>query len=111
MVAPPMITVTEETKRILHAVARAALPEGQNLRLETSRTSGTGAEKLAMLVDEPKEGDEPVEHEGEPFLYVSRRVSEAYDGCVMDLEHTPQGLALSIGPPLAGRDARSQGSP
>lgn len=107
-----MITITEEAKRIVHAVARAALPEGRNLRLnlrlETATASGTdGEEQISMLVEGPKEGDEAVEHEGEPLLYVSRRVSAAYDGCIVDLELTPKGVAFSIGPPLAGRDARS----
>lgn len=100
--------MTEEAKRVVHAVARAVLPEGQGLRLETARASGIDGEKqLEMLIDEPKEGDEAVEHHGEPLLYVSRRVSAAYDGCVVDLELTPNGVAFSIGPPLAGRDARS----
>ena len=102
-----MIIVTEQAKGVVHAVARAALPEGQNLRLETTRQSGTREEKVAMLIEEPKEGDEAVEHEGEPVLYVSKRVSAAYDGCVVDLEQTPKGPIFRIGPPLAGQDART----
>lgn len=103
-----MIIVAEEAKRIVHAVARVALPEGQSLRLDTARASGAnGASTCTVLIEEPREGDEPVEHEGERFLYVSREVSEAYDGCVVDLEQTPQGVVFSIGPPIAGRNARS----
>lgn len=103
-----MIVVSEEAKQIVHAVARAALPEGLSLRLETSNHSGTGAEKVAMVVvEEPKMGDEAVEHKGEPLLYVSRRISAAYDGCVVELEQTPNGVGFSIGPPMAGRNART----
>lgn len=103
-----MIIVSEEAKRIMHSLARAALPEGQSLRLETARASGTnGASKVAMLIEEPREGDEAVEHQGERFLYISRKVSAAYDGCVVDLEESPLGIVFSIGPPIAGRYARS----
>jgi len=103
-----VIIVTEEAKRIMHAAARAALPEGQSLRLETTRKRGIeGPQQVALLIEEPEEGDEPVEHEGEPLLYVSRRVSAAYNGCVVDLEWTPKGPALRIGPPPADRDART----
>lgn len=100
--------MTEAAKRIVHTLARAALSEGQSLRLETARASAIGGEeRVVMCVEGPQEGDEAVEHEGEPLLYVSRRVSAAYDGCVVDWEQTPKGVAFSIGPPLAGRDARS----
>jgi Fe-S cluster assembly iron-binding protein IscA len=104
-----MISVTEEAKRIVHAVAASAgLPEGLALRLETvKRPSSTGSEpQIAMVIDEPKEGDEAVEHQGEPLLYVSRKVSAACDGCVVDLEQTPKGIAFSIEPPEAGKNAR-----
>jgi hypothetical protein len=55
----------------------------------------------------PEEGDDPDEHEGEPLLYVSRKVSAAFDGCVVDLVDTPEGVGFSVGPSEAGRDARS----
>ncbi len=102
-----MIIVSEDAKRIVHAVARAALPEGQSLRLERTTNNGGTKEKVVMLIEEATEGDEAVEHEGEPLLYVSRKVSAAYDGCVVDLEQTPKGAVLSIGPPLAGRNSRT----
>jgi hypothetical protein len=102
-----VIIVSEDAKRIVHAVARAALPEGQSLRLETTTNNGGTKEKVVMLIEEAIEGDEAIEHEGEPLLYVSRKVSAAYDGCVVDLEQTPRGPALSIGPPLAGRNSRT----
>lgn len=103
-----MIVVSEEAKRIVHAVSKAALPEGRSLRLDTARTSSAGAQKVAMVVvEEPEEGDETVEYAGEPLLYVSRRISAAYDGCVVEMEQTPKGVAFSIGPPMAHRNART----
>jgi len=101
-----VISVSEEAKHIVHAIARAALPEGRSVRLDTTKDGGVGTEKVAMYFEEPQEGDEAVEHEGEPLLYVAGKVSAAYDGCVVDLEQIPEGIAFSIGPPLAGRDAR-----
>jgi hypothetical protein len=41
------------------------------------------------------------------MLYVSRKVSAAYDGCVVDLVETPEGVGFAIGPPGARREARS----
>ncbi len=40
-------------------------------------------------------------------LYVSNALSEAYDGCVLDLEQLHDGLQCILGPPNAGRHARS----
>ena len=61
-----------------------------------------------MYMAEPEEGDDPVEHAGVPLLYVSRRVSAAFDGCV-DLTEEPESVGFSIGPPEAGRGARFWG--
>ena len=61
-----------------------------------------------MYMAEPEEGDDPVEHAGVPLLYVSRRVSAAFDGCV-DLTEAPESVGFSIGPPEAGRGARFWG--
>lgn len=44
-----------------------------------------------MIVDEPREGDQPFEHEGENLLHISGVVSVAYDGSVLDLEETRPG--------------------
>jgi hypothetical protein len=46
-------------------------------------------------------------YEDESLLHVSRMVSAAFDGCVVDLTETPEGLGFAIGPPEAGREARS----
>ena len=56
---------------------------------------------------EPEDGDDPVEHGGVPLLCVSRRVSAAFDGYGVDLTEAPEGVGFSIGPPEAGRGARS----
>ena len=105
-----MIIVTEAAKRHFHKLRPEERTEGEALRLDRDRATAitNGNEpKLAVYLDEPEEGDDFVEHEGEPLLYISRKVSAAFDGCVVDLVYTPEGVCFSIGPPEAGRDTRS----
>ena len=117
-----MIIMTEAAKRRrFHKLRPEERTEGEALRLDRDRAtaiSNGNEPKLAVYLDEPEEGDdfyldEPeegddsVEHEGELLLYISRKVSAAFDGCVVDLVYTPEGVCFSIGPPEAGRDARS----
>ena len=104
-----MIIMTEAAKRRFRTLRPEERSPGEALRLDRARaTAYNGDEpKLAVYLGVPEEGDDPVEHEGEPLLYVSRKVSAAYDGCVVDLVDTPEGVGFAIGPPEAGRDARS----
>ena len=102
-----MIIVTEEAKRLVRTTARAAeISEGMSLRLEKNRTIWHDEPKVVMEVGEPREGDEPVELGSDALLYVSPVMSATYDGCVLDLEETPKGMALTLGPPGAGTNAR-----
>lgn len=105
-----MIIMTEAAKRCFHKLRPEERTEGEALRLDRDRAtaiSNGNEPKLAVYLDEPEEGDDSVEHEGEPLLYISPKVSAAFDGCVVDLVYTPEGVCFSIGPPEAGRDARS----
>jgi iron-sulfur cluster assembly protein len=79
------------------------------LRLDTLKATAIGeAPRLGVcLADEPEEDDQPVEREGEPLLWISIAVSAGFDGFVMDLVETPEVTAFAIGPPEAGREARS----
>jgi Fe-S cluster assembly iron-binding protein IscA len=104
-----VIIMTEAAKSRFRTLTPEKRAEGDALRLDRAgATTENGDEhKLAVYLGEPEEGDDPVEHEGEPLLYVSRKVSAAFDGCVVDLVETPEGVGFSIGPPEAGQDARS----
>lgn len=107
---PPVIIMTEAAKRRFCTLRPEDRVDGEALRLDRARAtahSGGDEPKLAVYLAEPEEGDDAVVHEGEPLLYVSRQVSAAYDGCVVDLVETPEGVGFYIGPPEAGRDARS----
>jgi Fe-S cluster assembly iron-binding protein IscA len=106
---PPVIIMTEAAKRRFRTLRPEERAEGEALRLDRARSSvhEGGEPKLAVYLGVPEEGDDPVVHEGEPLLYVSRKVSAAFDGCVVDLVETPEGVGFSIGPPEAGGHARS----
>ena len=104
-----MITMTEAAKSRFRTLSAEGRPEGVALRLDRAKSCApaNGDEpKLAVYLTEPEEGDLPVVYGSEPLLYVSRNVSAAFDGCVVDLMETPEGVGFSIGPPEAGRGAR-----
>lgn len=102
-----MIILTEAAKRRFLEIKPAEGSNGEVMRLDKTRATNGDEPKLAVSIGEPEEGDDPVAHEGESLLYVSRMVSAAFDGCVVDLAETPEGIGFAIGPPEAGREARS----
>jgi hypothetical protein len=62
-----------------------------------------------VIVDEPREGDQLIEHEGEDLLHISGTVSAAYDGSVLDLEGTPRGTVfILVDQPGAGSNIRDR---
>jgi iron-sulfur cluster assembly protein len=102
-----VIIVTEAAKRGFRALWLEGLAEeladGEALRLDKTGTFLNDAResRLAVYIGEPEGDDDHVEHEGHPLLYVSRKVSAAFDGCVVDLVETPEGVSFAIGPPEA----------
>lgn len=105
-----MIIMTEAAKRRFRNLRPQKRAEGEVPRLDRARATAVSNgrdPKLAIHLAELEEGGEAIQHEGEPLLYVSRQVSAAFDGCVVDLTETPEGVGFSIGPPEAGRGARS----
>lgn len=89
------------------AIMKRAEPSGgRALRLDTAWTGGKGGRPgVAMSVGEPGAGDQLVKHQGDVHQYVSKMVSAAYDGCVLDLIETPEEMRFGLGPPEAGRYA------
>jgi hypothetical protein len=103
-----MISVTEESRRVFRAIAPALLPEGKALRLERGWHGKTGKTTAVIRVAKPTKGDQPVMTEaGKVLLYVSEEASWECDGCVLDVEATPEGVRCTLRPPEAGRHARS----
>jgi hypothetical protein len=87
-----VIALTLGAKRVLRAVGRAALPEGEALRLvPDGRNKEDGGIGVSISVGRPEDTDRAVIYEGEPVAWVSAGVMEAHDGCVLDLEHLGSG--------------------
>ena len=103
-----MITLTLATKRVFRTVGRNGLPEGKALRLVRAGRTKSGASRVGIHVGKPEVTDRPVIHEGRTVAWVSARVMEAYDGCILGLEEeVPEGVGVVSGTPDARRDARS----
>ncbi len=81
-----MITLTLQAKRVFQTAGLNGLPEGKALRLVRAGHTKYGAPRVCITVGEPEVTDRPVIHEGRPVAWVSSRVMEAYDGCVLGLE-------------------------
>lgn len=102
-----MITIAWRVKRhLLDLLEHVDLLEGATLRLETAEINGNGGRpEVIMCAGEPGAKDQPVEHRGEILLHVSPMVSAAYDGCVLDVIQTDEGIRFSLASPEAGQDA------
>lgn len=102
-----MLTITPAARMRFQTITDVGIPEGWALRLDTpTMDHAVNTPGIAMYVGEPRQDDQPVDHEGETLLYVSRCVAEAYAGFVVDLEEGPEGLRFGLGPPEAGRETR-----
>ena len=102
-----MITLTLRAKRVFQKVGRNGVPEGKALRLVQAGHTKYGAPRVGITVGEPEVTDRPVIHEGRAVAWVSSRVMEAYDGCVLGLEdEVPDGVGVVTGTPDARRKTR-----
>jgi hypothetical protein len=89
-----MIALTLGAKRVFRAVRRAALPEGEALRLVLDvRNNEDGGPEVSISVGTPEDTDRAVIHEGEPVAWVSAEVVDVHDECVLDLEQLRPGRA------------------
>jgi len=95
-----MIIVTEQAKNFFCGVHH---PEDKVVRLdlaENNAPSGRPGEKqVRMVAGEPRKDDQVVRCGGKEVLYISRAVSEAFDGCVLKPLEIPEGVGFSIAPP------------
>lgn len=102
-----MISVSCKARRHLIAVLEhVEILEGATLRLETVRMNGGGGRPdVVMCAGVPGEKDQSVEHKGEVLLSVAPMVSAAYDGCVLDVIQTHEGIRFSLAAPESVRGA------
>ena len=49
-----------------------------------------------LTLDDPKEGDQVFEHEGESYLLVDSGVGEALSDATLDVQESPQGTRLTL---------------
>ena len=89
-----VIALTLGAKKVFRAVRRAALPEGEALRLvPDERNNEDGGPEVSISVGTPEDTDRAVIHEREPVAWVSAEVVDVHDGCVLDLEQLGPGRA------------------
>jgi len=87
-----VIIVTDRAKEELKkALSDAEAEPGVGLRLDASAPGQFG-----LVPDRERGGDQVVEHEGTPVLYLSEELSSALDGATIDCRDTPEGQQLVI---------------
>ena len=53
-------------------------------------------EGYRLVLDDPKDGDQVFGQEGHNYLLVGTEVGEALSGATIDVQESPQGLALAL---------------
>jgi Fe-S cluster assembly iron-binding protein IscA len=93
-----MVAVSERAKRILLEQKQAANIDGADVGL---RVAAAPSGQWMLLVDEPRDGDQVVEHGGTTVLLVDPVAQSALVGAEVDCVETPEGdveLVLSRRP-------------
>jgi hypothetical protein len=83
-----MVAVSERAKRILLEQKRAANIDGAEVGL---RVASAPSGQWMLLVDEPRAGDQVVEHDGTTVLLVDPVAQTALVGAEVDCVETPEG--------------------
>ena len=86
-----MLTVTDKAAQYL----REALGRRQDEMPEALRIVYT-EQGYQLRLDDPKQGDQVFEHEGQSYLLVGEEVSEALGGAMIDVHESPQGASLTL---------------
>ena len=89
-----MLTVTALAAEKLKEAIQAQTPDPEvAIRLVPSPSMPN---RIEMVLDKEKEGDQVVESEGAKVLLVSLELAPALDGMVIDCQETPQGVSFTI---------------
>lgn len=83
-----MVAVSERAKRMLLEQRRAANIDGVDVGL---RVAAAPSGQWMLLVDEPRDGDQVVEHEGTTVLLVDPVAQSALVGAEVDCMETADG--------------------
>ena len=89
-----MVTVTTRAAEKLREDLQAATPDPElGVRLIPSPSIPN---RIEMVLDKEKEGDQVVENEGVKILLLDSQIAQALEGMVIDYEETPQGRRFTI---------------
>ena len=88
-----MLTVTESAKHTL-----AKMLDDANAPDDKAARFVTQGDQITLALDQQKEGDKAVDHDGRTLLLLSPDVDAALDGKELDLIETPQGSGLGLKP-------------
>ncbi len=99
-----MVSVTSEAKDLLRDLLQQAEQQGAAVEEETSIRlaqtapvdSQTGEVGLSLVLDQPHEGDQVVEHAGKKVLLVDPSTSDLLEGITLDAVDTPEGRRLTF---------------
>lgn len=69
--------------------------DAMGLRLVPSAQQ-QGSSQLALTLDEPRDGDEVVEHDGRSVLILDSSTASLVDNLTLDVVETPQGARLGF---------------
>jgi Fe-S cluster assembly iron-binding protein IscA len=98
-----MLTVTDTAAQYLReTLSRKEEGAPAALRIVYSE------EGYQLTLDDPKEGDQVYEHEGESYLLLDSEVGEALSDASLDVQDSPQGVRLTL---AAGSTPEPQSEP
>jgi Fe-S cluster assembly iron-binding protein IscA len=89
-----MLTVTAQAAEKIRGDLQAAATDPEvGVRLIPSPSIPN---RIEMVLDKEKEGDQAVESEGVKILLLDPEIAQALEGMVVDYEETPQGGRFTI---------------
>lgn len=95
-----MVTVRAQAAEELKAAIQSETTDPEvGIRLVPSPTMPN---RLEMVLDKVREGDQVVESEGVKVLIISPELAPALEGMVIDYQQTPLGGMLTISKPAPG---------
>ena len=93
-----MLSVTASAKEKLKEALQAQTPDPE-VAIRVTR-SPSEPNRLKLVLDKEKEGDQVVEgEEGTKLLLIGPDLVSALEGMVVDYEETPEGAGFSISKP------------
>ena len=91
-----MVTVTAPAAEKIRGDLQAVTSEPEvGIRLIPSPSIPN---RIQMVLDKEKEGDQIVESEGVKVLLLDPEIAQALEGMVINYEETPQGARFTIAP-------------